>query len=207
MKKIILTSVCVGLLLCIGIATLIMALIPVGLNEQVQVPNQIYIYCAKTKTDQLQNKRLELKDIDGQSDIARINKMYNLFNDAFPQKALTALFNGELKQTTELEYIEGYNTISKNTSSEDKFTIVFKYDNPKELKVDNKTVKAKYLFFEIDNEDARKDILIGITASDNAFSDEESYSSINVSYNFCYKAKANFANLYNYAAELVSIFD
>ena len=75
MKKIIITSVIVGLVLCLGIATLILGLVPVGMNDKVNVPDEVYIYCSQVYNTP--SKRREYRHRDGQEDISKINKINN----------------------------------------------------------------------------------------------------------------------------------
>ena len=48
MKKIIITSVVIGLVLILGISTLVLALIPTGINNKIEKPNEIYISSSLT---------------------------------------------------------------------------------------------------------------------------------------------------------------
>ena len=201
MKKIIITTVAVAIILCLGISTLVMSLIPVNMNDKVAVPDEIYIYCSQTNS--LANKRIELRHRDGEADINKINKIYDLFDSAFQQKALNALFKGELNYATTSDHTEVSKSISKNFSSEDKITIVFYFKDQEVLKYEDKEYKYNYLFFEISNEDSRQDVVMGVTTS--VPSDESNYPVENISYYYSYKSKANFAELYNYVSELVSI--
>ena len=201
MKKIIITTVAVAIILCLGIATLVMSLIPVNMNDKVAVPDEIYIYCSQTNS--LAKKRIELRHRDGEADINKINKIYDLFDSAFQQKALNALFKGELNYATTSDHTEVSKSISKNFSSEDKITIVFYFKDQEVLKYEDEEYKYNYLFFEISNEDSRQDIVMGVTTS--VPSDESNYPVENISYYYSYKSKANFAELYNYVSELVSI--
>ena len=73
MKKIIITSVIVGLVLLLGISTLILGLIPVGMNDKVNVPDDVYIYCPEVYSTP--SKRREYRHRDGQDDINKINKI------------------------------------------------------------------------------------------------------------------------------------
>lgn len=201
MKKIVITTVAVAIILCLGIATLVMSLIPVCINDKVAVPDNVYIYCSQTNG--LPNKRIELRYRDGEKDINRINKIYNLFDSSFQQKALNALFSGELNYSTTSDHTEISKSISKNFSSEDKITIVFYFKDKEVIKYKDKEYKYNYLFFEISNEDSRQDVVMGVNTS--IPSDESNYPVENISYYYSYKSKANFAELYNYVYDLVSI--
>lgn len=201
MKKIIITTVAVAIILCLGIATLVMALIPVGMNDKVAVPDEIYIYTSQTNS--LANKRIELRHRDGETDINKINKIYNLFDSAFQQNALSALFSGELNYTTTSDHTEVSKSISKNFSSEDKITLVFYFKNERTVKYENQEYKYKYLFFEITNENSRHDVVMGLNKS--IPSDESDYPVENMSYYYSYKSKANFADLYKYVSQIITI--
>ncbi|MBQ9792191.1 MAG: hypothetical protein IJW32_00390 [Clostridia bacterium] len=201
MKKIIITTVAVAIILCLGIATLVMSLIPVNMNDKVAVPDDIYIYCSQTNS--LAKKRIELRHRDGETDINKINKIYDLFDSAFQQKALNALFKGELNYSTTSDHTEVSKSISKNFSSEDKITIVFYFKDQEVVKYEDKEYKYNYLFFEISGEDSRQEVVMGVNTS--IPSDESNYPVENISYYYSYKSKANFAELYKYVSELVSI--
>ena len=201
MKKIIITSVIVGLVLCLGIATLILGLVPVGMNDKVNVPDEVYIYCPQVYNTP--SKRREYRNRDGQEDISKINKIYDTFIDSFSQKALAALFKGELNEGTEAGYTGAKrDTISKNFKTEGKITIVFRYKDAQVLKYENKKQEYNYLYFEIDATNERSEVIMGV--SEDITSDEGDYPNENISYNYYYKAKANFSNLYKYVAGLVA---
>ena len=201
MKKIIITSVIVGLVLLLGISTLILGLIPVGMNDKVNVPDDVYIYCPEVYNTP--SKRRNYLHRDGQDDINKINKIYNTFIDSFSQKALAALFSGELNEGVEACYTgTKRETISKNFKTEGKMTIVFHYKEAQELKYNNTKEKYNCLYFELDATNERSEVIMGV--SETIPSDEGDYPNENISYNYYYKAKANFSNLYKYVAGLVA---
>jgi len=76
----------IGIVLLLGVTTLILGLLPVGMNEYVQLPNTVYVYCHKT-SDFNAGKEI-YKNIEGgsNSDVEKINTIYNLFNSSFQQK-------------------------------------------------------------------------------------------------------------------------
>ena len=200
MKKIIITSVIVGLVLLLGISTLILGLIPVGMNDNVNVPDNVYIYC--TEFYNTAEKKLTLKHRN-ENELKKINKLYDTFINCFPQKALAALFSGELNEGVEACYTGAKrDTISKNFKTEGKITIVFHYKEAQELKYNNTKEEYNYLFFEIDATNERSEVVMGV--SEDITSDEGDYPNENISYNYYYKAKANFSNLYKYVAGLVA---
>ena len=102
MKKIVITSVIVGFVLLLGITTLILGLVPVGRNDYVQLPNTVYVYCHKTSD--FNSKKAVYKNIENgnEKDVEKIYKIYNLFNSSFQQKALSALFNGQIGNGTKI---------------------------------------------------------------------------------------------------------
>lgn len=201
MKKIIITSVIVGLVLLLGISTLILGLVPVGMNDKVNVPDEVYIYCPQVYSTPA--KRREYRHRDGQDDVEKINKIYDTFIDSFSQKALAALFSGELNEGTEAYYTGAKrDSISKNFKTEGKITIVFYYKDAQVLEYENKKQEYNYLYFELDATDARNEVIMGV--SEDITSDEGDYPNENISYNYCYKAKANFSELYKYVSGLVA---
>ena len=119
LKTIIICSVSIALILCIGVFTLVMALVPVGYNDIVEKPTEVYIYNAKTNN--LPSNRLSLRTRD-EADVAKINKIYNLFNDGFQQNALSAMFRGELKEGNKTKY-----TKSSGNSIEKKHICIHKF--------------------------------------------------------------------------------
>ena len=193
MKKIIITTVAVVIILCIGFAALAMSLIPTNRNDKVSVPDEVYIYSAQTKW--LPKKRLELKNRD-EKDVSKINKIFDIFDEAFQQNCLSALFSGELNFSTTSDWTEGSKQISKNFNSEDKFTVVFYFKDQEVVKYEDKEYKYNYLFFEVTKEDSRHDIVMGLNTT--VPSDESDHPVENISYYYSYKSKANFAELYNY---------
>ena len=206
MKKIVITSVIVGIVLLLGVTTLILGLLPVGMNEYVQLPNTVYVYCHKT-SDFNAGKEI-YKNIEGgsDSDVEKINTIYNLFNSSFQQKALSALFNGQIKNKTEIVKNEKgiSKTISKNRGEDDEnITLVFCYKNPQKLEYNGEEIEYTYLFFEISAEDEMKNVVMGVRSEDPAGEDgDEGLETI--SYIYSYQTLANFSELYEYVNEVVS---
>lgn len=199
MKKIIISSVAIALVLCFGIFTLVMALIPVGFNDIVEKPSEVYIYSSKTSS--LPISRLTLRSME-ENDVAKINKIYDLFNDGFKQNALSALFKGELKDKNETKYVKSSNNIiSKNKNSEDKFTVVFYYKDGLTVECENNKYKYYYVSFEVNSTNKRD---LTVMAINNQISSD---SMSTISYDYSFEAKINLNSLYNYLVELVKVFD
>lgn len=206
MKKIVITSVIVGLVLLLGITTLILGLVPVGMNDYVQLPNTVYVYCHKTSD--LNAKKDVYKNIENgnESDVEKIYKIYNLFNNSFQQKALSALFNGQIKNETKIVRNEKgvSQTISKNRSEDDEnITLVFGYKNPQKLVYNGEEIEYSYLFFEISSDDEMKNVIMGVRTEDPAGEDgDEELETI--AYVYSYQTLANFSQLYSYVDGIVS---
>ena len=199
MKKIIISTVVLALVLCIGISALVLALIPVGANDKVEVPHAIYVYNAETKT--YANGRKEYSTIEGEEKQLKIkNEIYNAFNHGFQQKALAALFKGELDLGTEVDYSQSPINMSKNLNSTNKFTVVFYYKAEQKVKYNGKEFAYQYLFFEVPSNNSREDIVMGLKDK-SSFPNDVGISDIN--YNYSLKTKANFTELYNYLSDLV----
>lgn len=202
MKKVIICSISIGLVLVLGIATLVLALIPVGQNNLIDAPNKIYFLNLNTK-DNNEDGSYIVKDYGNDKEKEIINQTFKLFNQSFGQKALTALFKGELNDKIETVYDKptgSSNTISRNYSNKDKVTIVFYYNQEKTIKVGDKEYKYQYLFFELDNSGETSNKVFGVNSSVTLSTDGYVYQSI--SYDYSYQSKANTKALYDYVASL-----
>lgn len=192
MKKIIITSVVVGLVLILGISTLVLALIPVGINNKIEKPNEIYI--TSSLTTSYPDKALTYRDRDVE-DRDIISNIYSLFSHAFEQKMLSALFNKELNKEIESKYSKSEH-LTKNTSTEDKITIVFKYTNSQPIEVGEKSSTYKYLFFEITPKNERTEIVMGVSSN-------ISISNSTFYYSYSLVGKANFSEMFKYVNSLI----
>ena len=190
MKKIIIGSIVVGLILIIGIATIVLSVVPIGLNTVIERPNEITIIYAKTKD--LSPDYLTYRD-RYEEDSKVISNFYSIFCHAFEQKTLSAIFNGELNEGLEENYLsKGSNYVANNSSSEEKITIIFKYSKAQKIK----DYEYKALFFEISSLNDRKPQVFGASSS-------VTISSSYYYYNYYYSGKANFNKLYNFIESLV----
>ena len=199
LKKIIICSVAIALILCIGVFTLVMALVPVGYNDIVEKPTEVYIY--NSKTNGLPSNRLSLRSRD-EADVSKINKIYDLFNDGFQQNALSAMFRGELKEGNKTKYERSSeNIINKNKESTDKFTVVFYYNTKLKVTVNERTCEYQYVSFEVSNSKERELKIMAI----NPTLSSDSLNSI--SYDYSFEAKLNLSSLYDYLYELVKVFE
>lgn len=195
MKKIIITSIVVALVLIIGITTLTLALIPVGINNNIERPNEIYICSTDTKA--FPYSTLAYLDIDDEEK-DEITNIYSKFSHAFEQNLLSAIFKGETKDEMTTNYHKISNSISKNTSKEDVITIIFKYNEKQTIKVEGRE-PATYdsILFEITPNDERVNVEIG-ARTDTNIENSTFY------YNYSYNAKANFCDLYEYVKYLIN---
>ena len=190
MKKIIIGSIVTGLILVIGITTIVLALVPTGMNYVIQRPNEIVIVYSKTKD--FSPDALVYRDRN-EEDAIVISNFYSTFCHAFEQKTLSAIFNGELNKGLEENYLDkGSNYVNINSNEENKITICFKYSSKQKIK----NYEYDKLFFEISNKNAREDIIFGVGSS-------FSVSNSHAYYNYYYKGKANFHNLFNFIENLV----
>ena len=200
MKKIIITSVSICVVCVIAISTLILALVSVNTNKLIERPDEIYIMNKITK-DNGNGSPYKLESGD-ENESKKIDDLYSVFNSCFGQKALLALFRGELYDKMVTEHYNSYSSrpsVSRNESSTDKFTIVFKYysNNTQTYKYGNgESYSYNYLFFEIDNSDIKKEVMFGVIDS------VDPYTAYSFSSQYTYEAKINSSALYNYICSL-----
>ena len=193
MKKIIISSVVLALVLILGITTLALALIPIGINNKIDRPNEIYI--CSSETSGFPNSSLTYLDID-ENETDTISNIYSKFSHSFEQNLLSALFRGEIKDDINTNYNRVSSYISKNTSNKDKITIMFKYSQNKKIEVGDKSTTYNTLIFEITSVNERVDVVMGV--SSNANIENSTFY-----YNYYYTAKANFSGLYNFVCDLI----
>ena len=110
---------------------------------------------------------------------------------------LSALFKGELKADINSNYNRVSSYISKNTSSDNKITVIFKYNQNKKIEVGDKSTTYNALMFEITAKDERVDVVMGV--SSNANIENSTFY-----YNYSYTAKANFNGLFNFISDLIN---
>ena len=195
MKKVIICSVSIGLVLIIGVAALVLALIPVNKNTLIDLPNKIYIMNELTKNN-YEEAAYVLND-KKEKEVDMLESIYRAFNDGFGQRLLTAIFRGEVNDKIEANYDRPTGTanrISKNLSSDEKFTVVFYYNTPRTIEVEGRDpYEYQYLFFEVDNSDEFAYKTIGVSASA-SLGTSPSY----LTYNYSYSAKVNLKGVYDY---------
>ena len=190
MKKIIISSVVMVLILIVGVTTIVLSVVPTGINNVIERPNEITIIYSKTKD--LSPQALVYRDRD-EEDAKEISNIYSIFSHAFEQKTLTAIFNGELHKNITENYLDKGSKYVKNNSNEDeKITICFKYSSKKKIK----NYEYSYLYFEITNLNKRQECVFGVG---NSFSVSNNY----YYYNYYYSGKANFLRLFNYIESIV----
>ena len=215
MKKVIICSVSIGLVLVLGVAALILALIPVNRNSIIEKPNEIYIINKTIRESENTldpSKAYVLRDyrenINGEkTDEERIDEVFRLFNAGFGQNALTALFRGELSDRMTSEHRDSSNTgsMQKNTSSTTAFSVFFYYRDTKTMVLDGEEFEYNWLFFEVSEDDEFSYKVFGVRNHTSTTSDFLSSSSSPVTFNYNYNAKANFSELYDYILELVNV--
>ena len=212
MKKVIICSVSIGLVLVLGVAALILALIPVNRNSIIEKPNEIYII-NKTTHDKSNDETKafvlrDYKETDGvKTDQERIDEVFRLFNTGFGQNALTALFRGELNDRMTSEHRDSSNTgsMQKNTSSTTAFSVFFYYRDTKTMVLDGEEFEYNWLFFEVSEDDEFSYKVFGVRNHTSTTSDFLSSSTSPVTFNYNYNAKVNFSELYDYILELVNV--
>lgn len=198
MKKIIICTVSIGIVLVLGITALVMALVPVGQNNFITKPAEIYLLNATTLKNESGNGVSFRSGYNDAEESEGLKNIYKVFNECFSQKALTALFRGELgdKVKTHYESTTSGNskTIARNGDSTH-LTFLFAYSEPQTIKVDGKDAyEYKYLFFQIDNSSERQEVRFAVSNSNLT----DSYTSNNIYYNYWFSAKMNTAKLYDY---------
>ena len=185
------------LIMTIGIITLILGLVPVGSNDAINLPNTVYIY-----TDLLNDEKIPLYRRDGnESDTEKINKIFDLLNDGFSQKALSAIFKGELGAGLELEHRGG--SVEKYKDTEDKITLLFIYDEEQTAKNEKtgETYKYSFLCFTVDNSTEWQEVIFGLNTS--YTSEENEAGSKEFFYSNRYKGKMKTSGLYEYVYSLL----
>lgn len=218
MKKVIVTTISITLVLVLAIGSLVLALIPVNKNNTIAKPDEIYIM-NKITSDNTNNKfadkslhfKYSRNDVSAQT----IDSFYDVFNSSFGQNLLLAILRGELGDGLIAEkYADGnYSTgsISKNYSTNNAFTVVFRYNEDKNLKYNDTNQKYNYLFFEVKNEDYKTSVSFGVSYFDHTknngslVSNNTSYSSF--SYTYKYSAKINTFDMYNFLTNLSDFRD
>lgn len=211
MKKVIICSVSIGLVLVLGVAALILALIPVNRNSIIEKPNAIYIINDTTwKNSRDNSKAYVLQDyrenIEGEkTDVKKIDEIFRLFNTGFGQNALTALFKGELNDRMTSEHRDSSNTgsMTKNTSSTTAFSVFFYYRDTKTMILDDKEFQYNWLFFEVTENDEFSYKVFGVRNHTSTTSDFLTSGESPIAFSYNYNAKANFNGLYDYLLELV----
>lgn len=212
MKKVIICSISIGLVLLLGITALVLALIPVNKNSVIEKPNAVYIINDVTwDTTQKYYDLMDYKD-DGngnKKDQPKIDEIFRLFNSSFGQNALTALFRGQLNEKMEQNYSSSNKTdINKNSSSTTAFTVYFQYKEMRKIVVDGKEYEYNILFFEVAENDSfeiKNFGTIKVSDSDPYAPPSTLTSSTNTSYKSYYTARADFSKLYDYINEIVNV--
>ena len=214
MKKVIICSVSIGLVLVLGVAALILALIPVNRNSIIEKPNEIYIInktiWESENTHDPSNAYVlrDYREVNGEkTDEERIDEVFRLFNAGFGQNALTALFRGELNDRMTSEHRDSSNTgsMQKNTSSTTAFSVFFYYRDTKTMVLDGEEFEYNWLFFEVSEDDEFSYKVFGVRNHTSTTSDFLTSSSSPVTFNYNYNAKADFSELYDYILELVNV--
>lgn len=201
MKRIIVLSVSLGLIAAIAITTIFMALIPVGNIPQLQKPNlRVYVATLETSTIGAGYNTLFSKTATDNRDQEAIDQIWNEFNNAPKEKAITALFNGTLSDGIKYEKFGSYKYQSVKATEEGKAIIVFEYDekqyidekgNPTTEEAEKKTAYT-HVYVQISNEDARTEV--------NVMVGEWTSSQIKVYGQ--YTMAGNFTNLYEVVTNL-----
>ncbi len=190
----------VVVIMSLGIITLILGLVPVGGNDAINLPNDVYIYTnlIDDNRDKLELHRRE----DSGSDVERINKIFDLFNRGFEQKALSAMFKGELGAG--LEFVDNYannieHKINKYKDNEEYITFMFLYNEEQHIQNVDTTWTYKRLCFTVSKSTEWQEIIIGLPT---AYNDD--YDSGNeITFRYYYKGKMVTSELYNYANLLI----
>ncbi len=196
------------LIMALGIITLIMALVPVGSNDAINLPNHVYIY---TNLIDKENGKIELHRRDGTGEDAnKINKIFDLFNDGFrQQKALSALFSGNLGKGLEFvdhEPIDGMQIMDKYKDDEENITIVFCYNEAQ--KVNNAPEDYDgygYVCFTVTSSKGLQDMVLGLLELNSSNESGDVSTSNTISYRYSLEGKMYTAELYNYVNSLLEV--
>lgn len=194
MKKIIVSIVSIVVIVCLGVAALVMSFVQVGGNDFSKSPDAVYVF-SKSLTS-TNRGYLKYSKYDTNPEVAKIIKnIHNKFEDSSKQNYLSAMLNGSLKDKIEEVNYDSSKTISKNYNTEDDktITIVFEYDDSQSTA---KGTKYSYIAFELNGEDERQETVYALATT------LSSSSVSTISYKNCYVGKANFKTLYNYVLGL-----
>ena len=217
-KSIICIIVCLSILAVVTVTSIVMAVVKVNVNNTITRPNEVYITCMATNSDDYGEGRHAMHLRENRADEkAKIDEITRLFNQGFEQTLLKAFFGGTLGQEIQPAYshqIGGVeDAISKSFYTANQFTAFFYYNETRVIKVGDRSMTYHYVFFNVKNEDSRQLITFGIGNSEK---DELVDGKVDVSpditdsvkpsveFEYNYKGYANFINLYNYLGTLVS---
>lgn len=205
MKKVIICTVSIVLVVVVGLTALIMSLISVGENNFITKPTAIYLLNATTSDNGETGVFFDPNSpLSSASNKAEIDKIYNAFNEGFSQKALNALFKGELNDKVKTHYESSVATEKyiKRDGDSTHLTLVFYYEETQKITANNKTYEYNYLFFQIDSSSERNEVVFGVSKT-------VSFSSTSspLSYNYWFTAKTNTSKLYDYIASQKYLVD
>lgn len=207
MKNKILAIVCLSVMAVLIIASFVSALVKVNGNNVIVRPDEVYITSMSTNNDNFDRHAYHLRNIT--SNQSKIDNIYSSFNRGFEQSFLKSLFTGELhdKMTTNYSHQVGEevsDSIDKSYSTSNQYTVIFYYNDAKTIKADGKTLEYQYLFFTVNNSDKRVLVTFATNTSEKVDVSPDNMEAIKdaLEYEFSYKAKANFKDLYNYIDSL-----
>lgn len=206
MIKKIMSIVSIALLSLMCVATITMSLIKVNQNTEIAMPQDVYITNFTTEHN-FERGAYKLRS-SKEADKEKITSLYNALCRGFEQSCFISLFRGELSQKTEACYDHpagATNTVSKNFSSTDRFTVYFYYDTPRLIKVGDRTFGYQYVFFEVLPVDARAQVTFAVNDKNSVDVSTESTGEVSTYTEYEYNFKA-FVNLKG-VHELLSTWD
>lgn len=179
MKKV-LPIVSLVIICALAITTIVLALVPKSYAVEYTKPDYIVAYVnGKNET------------FDTSNDYAKkiYDEILNKFDKSSVESAINSLLQGRLGTKSELEY--NSNNTSITTSSSSRVYLRFVYNSNKEAKVsEEKTFAYTSIVVEITNEDALKEVKLGLMAEGKNY------------YNYYYTTLANFSDLHEYLTGL-----
>ena len=189
MKRIIILTVSLCLVGALALTTILMAVIPVGKVVNIAMPDaKVYVSTSKTKDLQPYGcLTLRGKDAANQNDQETIENIWKAFQESSKQKALTALFNGNLAEGIKFETLTTSKTFNRKQTAENKAKVVFEYSEAQEIpEVEGKTYKL--IYFEIEDLDERTELVV--------YLGDWNYSN-DITVRHSYTMNGNFADLYD----------
>lgn len=195
--------VCISLvviIICLGVITLIMGIVPTGgLKGKFDLPDEVYIYSELYPSGKLRLRKGE--GAGNRIETERINEIYDRLDSGLKQKSLTALFRGELGSG--FKYYNTAGVMDKcGNDEENNITIMFIYTDSLNRLADENDITSnyKYVCFTVSNTTKWHEVTFGMGVNNN---DSDDVASNQYYYTRCYTRNMNTSSLYKYVYSLI----